>query len=80
MELSGSSGIGLELSRQLIARNNKVIICGRSNDKLLPAPKQHSELSIYPCDLLDEQQRQDLARRVTQAHPEINVQIKDVAA
>jgi uncharacterized oxidoreductase len=30
----GSSGIGLELSKVLIQRGNKVIICGRSNEKL----------------------------------------------
>jgi uncharacterized oxidoreductase len=30
----GSSGIGLELSKTLIRRGNKVIICGRSNGKL----------------------------------------------
>jgi uncharacterized oxidoreductase len=30
----GSSGIGLELSKVLIQKGNKVIICGRSIDKL----------------------------------------------
>jgi nucleoside-diphosphate-sugar epimerase len=33
----GSSGIGLELSKVLIQKGNKVIICGKSNEKLAAA-------------------------------------------
>ena len=32
--ITGSSGIGLELAKRLIDKNNKVLICGRSKDKL----------------------------------------------
>ncbi|MEL6657172.1 MAG: SDR family NAD(P)-dependent oxidoreductase [Bacteroidota bacterium] len=33
----GSSGIGLELARQLLGQNNTVLICGRSLEKLQKA-------------------------------------------
>ena len=33
----GSSGIGLELAKRLTKNQNKVIICGRSEQKLIVA-------------------------------------------
>ena len=40
----GSSGIGLELAKQLIALENKVIICGRSAQRLADAKHILSEV------------------------------------
>ena len=41
----GSSGIGLELAKRLIEKNNKVIICSRSKDKLEKAKTEiHTNL------------------------------------
>ena len=37
----GSSGIGLEMAKQFLNRNNKVIITGRDKKKL-----QHSDWSV----------------------------------
>jgi uncharacterized oxidoreductase len=47
----GSSGIGLELSKVLTQRGNKVIICGRSNEKLSYAKSMEPKLITYQCDL-----------------------------
>jgi len=75
----GSSGIGLELAKQFIARENKVLICGRSKDKLLSAQQQIPQLEIFQCDLADPQQCQNLADWINQNHPELNVLINNAA-
>ncbi|MEN8193585.1 MAG: SDR family NAD(P)-dependent oxidoreductase [Bacteroidota bacterium] len=75
----GSSGIGLELSQQLLRRNNKVIICGRSKQKLLEAQKQLPELKIFQCDLSDKNQTADLADWIKEKHPELDVLINNAA-
>jgi uncharacterized oxidoreductase len=75
----GSSGIGLELSKQLIARKNKILICGRSPEKLATAKKQLPELHTFTCDLSDPEQCNDLIGWVKQEHPDINVLINNAA-
>lgn len=75
----GSSGIGLELSKQLLKTNNKVIICGRSQEKLDAAKKQHPEIITYQCDLSDEQQILEFTAKVKSNHPDLNVLINNAA-
>ncbi len=75
----GSSGIGLELSRQLLQRKNKVIICGRSKQKLIEAQKQFPELEIFQCDLSDKNQCDDLAIWIKENHPGLNLLINNAA-
>ncbi len=75
----GSSGIGLELSKQFIERNNKVIICGRSKQRLEEAKEHIPELEIYPCDLSDKNQCKELAHLMIKEHPEINMLINNAA-
>lgn len=36
----GSSGIGLELAKELLKKNNNVLICGRTVEKLQQAQQQ----------------------------------------
>lgn len=47
----GTSGIGLELARQLLERNNKVIVTGRDPRKIGEVAKQHPGLHVLPCDV-----------------------------
>ena len=75
----GSSGIGLEMTKQFLERNNKVIICGRSERKLLEAKKHLPELIIIPTDLSDQNQCKKLAEKVKIEHPELNVLINNAA-
>ena len=75
----GSSGIGLELSKQLLLRENKVIICGRSKSKLLEAQKLFPKLEIFQCDLSDKNQCFDLVNWLNEKHPELNVLINNAA-
>lgn len=75
----GSSGIGLALSKVLIQNGNKVIICGKSNDKLVAAKKTEPKLITYQCDLSDSQECTAFARQITENHPELNILINNAA-
>ncbi len=75
----GSSGIGLELSKQLIAKNNNVIICGRSLDKLKEAYEQHPQLEIYQCDISNNEECLKLTTWIKDRHPNLNVLINNAA-
>ncbi len=75
----GSSGIGLQMSKVLIKKGNTVIICGKSNDKLLAAKKSEPKLVAYQCDLSNSDACVDLANWITKNHPELNVVINNAA-
>ena len=47
----GTSGIGLELTKLLLNKKAKVIICGRDRQKLSELQAQHSELITIQCDI-----------------------------
>jgi uncharacterized oxidoreductase len=75
----GSSGIGLELSKSLVQKGNKVIICGKSVEKLNAARNAEPRLITYQCNLSDSQQCNDLALKIKQNHPELNILINNAA-
>ncbi|MEQ9220885.1 MAG: SDR family NAD(P)-dependent oxidoreductase [Cyclobacteriaceae bacterium] len=75
----GSSGIGLELSRQLIARKNKVLICGRSMKKLQEAKAELLDLHIFQCDLSVPTQCDKLIAWITDKHQDLNMLINNAA-
>jgi len=75
----GSSGIGLELAKVLSNKGNKVIICGKSNEKLLAANKQLPQLIIYQCDLSVSAECTDFANKIAKDHPDLNILINNAA-
>jgi uncharacterized oxidoreductase len=75
----GSSGIGLELSRVFIQKGNKVIICGKSNEKLQAAKKMIPKLITYQCDLSDSKECTDFAKKIQENHPDLNILINNSA-
>lgn len=75
----GSSGIGLELSKILIHKGNRVIICGRSIEKLSAAKESEPGLITYQCDLSDSQQCNDFAETINKNHPRLNILINNAA-
>jgi uncharacterized oxidoreductase len=75
----GSSGIGLELARLLSTKNNKVIICGRSEKKLEQAQREVPGLVTYSCDLSDKAQCEQMANWIRNNHSGLNVLINNAA-
>lgn len=75
----GSSGIGLELSKVLIQKGNTVIICGKSDEKLMAAKKLEPNLFTYQCDLADAKACNAFAKTIIQHHPALNILINNAA-
>ena len=75
----GSSGIGLELAKRLIEKNNKVIICGSSKEKLEKAKAKYPYIEIFQCDLSKEKECERLAHWVQEKYPECNILINNAA-
>lgn len=75
----GSSGIGLEMARQFINRNNVVIACSGKPEKLQQAQDEIPGLIVYPCDISDAVQCENLARWIQENHPETNMLINNAA-
>lgn len=75
----GSSGIGLELGKTLLEKGNKVIICGKSTEKLNAAKASIPELITYQCDISDSKECEDLAQKIGENHPDLNILINNAA-
>lgn len=75
----GSSGLGLELSKELVRLKNNVIICGRSDQKLEQAKQKIPGLEIYQCDLSTEAGCIELAEWIKRNHPGLNVLVNNAA-
>lgn len=75
----GSSGIGLQLARVLLDMGNKVLVCGRSEEKLQLAKEQLPELHTFSCDLSASAGRALLHQWVTGEHSDCNILINNAA-
>jgi uncharacterized oxidoreductase len=65
----GSSGIGLELARALISRDNSVIVCGRSESKLNDAKAALPGLQTIACDVATDAGRALLLQTIKETNP-----------
>jgi uncharacterized oxidoreductase len=75
----GSSGIGLELTKKLSKNNNKILICGRSLDKLKQAKKGLPSVHYFQCDLSKADECMKLTDWVKDEHPDCNILINNAA-
>lgn len=75
----GSSGIGLELARKLVAQKNTVIICGRSEHKLVEASRQIPKLVTYPCDISNSDACEHFYKWIAENYPACNILINNAA-
>lgn len=73
----GTSGIGLELAKQLRQRGNTVIVTGRDHEKLEVASHKVPGIFIYRNDVADESDIRALYEQVTTKFPELDVLINN---
>lgn len=73
----GTSGIGLAFAEEFIRLGNKVIICGRRQERLSRIQEKHSGIAARTCDITKEDEREALAEWVVAHHPEVNVLINN---
>ncbi len=74
----GSSGIGLELAK-VLAKDNTVLICGRSSEKLEVARSLIPSLHIFQCDLSKRSECDRLYQWVNKSFPQCNILINNAA-
>jgi len=73
----GSSGIGLELAKQLLKMGNTVLITGRDPIRLAKARQQMPELHVYQSDVSDPAQIATLFREVSATFPQLDVLVNN---
>ena len=73
----GTSGIGLELARQLLARGNTVIVTGRDPDKLSEAKRLLPSLHAFQSDVTDPDAIAVLYRNVTAQFPALDTLVNN---
>jgi len=61
----GSSGIGFEMAKQMVAQGDTVIICGRSQEKLTLAKSKVPKLIAIQCDITKSEARASLFKEVS---------------
>src|SRR4051812_10619524 len=73
----GTSGIGLAFAEEFLRLGNKVIICGRRQDRLSELQQKHPGLVIIRCDIAVAEEREQLFKQVVDNYPETNVLINN---
>lgn len=72
----GGSGIGLALARKL-SLHNKVIICGRDQDKLKQVKAELPDIDIVPCDISNPESVRQLIHTISTNNPALNFLINN---
>jgi uncharacterized oxidoreductase len=73
----GSSGIGLELARQLLARDNTVIVTGRDSGKLRAAKESLPDVHVMQSDVSDPVAIRTLCDAVLAEFPDLDTLVNN---
>lgn len=73
----GSSGIGFEMAKQLSMAGSRVIICGRSEEKLKKAKEKVPYLITIACDITKSSDRDFLLKEVKVNYPDLTMLINN---
>jgi uncharacterized oxidoreductase len=75
----GGGGIGVAMARRFLKRGNRVLACGRSEERLAAAAVQAPGLETWPCDLADLESVDRLAVRLEAVAPRLDILINNAA-
>ncbi|MCV9386865.1 SDR family oxidoreductase [Reichenbachiella ulvae] len=73
----GTSGIGYEMAKEFLKRDNKVIITGRNEQKLQKAVQELKGAIGIACDVSQPDQIQQLYQQIEKEHPDLNILINN---
>jgi len=73
----GGSGIGLAIAERFYKAGNKVIICGRREEKLQEAKDRFPKLHTRVCDVANEADRKLLFDSIVNEFPELDVLVNN---
>ncbi|WFD09167.1 SDR family oxidoreductase [Tepidibacter hydrothermalis] len=76
----GSSGIGLEMAKQMDKLDYTVLICGRSENKLDLVKKQVPSLHTYVCDVTDSKDRTSLFTKINGQFGQLDMLINNAGS
>ena len=77
MITGGTSGIGKGFAEEFSRKNNKVIICGRRENRLHEIKHNNENIEIIVCDITNVEERISLIKTVTKKFPETNILINN---
>ncbi|RFM35155.1 SDR family oxidoreductase [Chitinophaga silvisoli] len=69
----GTSGIGLELVKQLSEQGSTIIVTGRKQEALNETKKRFPKIHVFQSDVSDPQDIEHLYEKVTQQFPDLNM-------
>jgi uncharacterized oxidoreductase len=73
----GATGIGYAMAESFLAAGNEVIICGRREERLLAAGKNHPDLHFKVSNVAEESDRGRLVDWVTRNFSSLNVLVNN---
>ncbi|MGL1902129.1 MAG: SDR family NAD(P)-dependent oxidoreductase [Fibrobacterales bacterium] len=73
----GSSGIGFQMAKVLLKRNNVVIITGRNQEKLDDVKSRLPGITTIQSDVSNPQDVQELYTQVSTEYPDLNILINN---
>jgi len=73
----GTSGIGLELVKQLTEQGSKIVITGRNPDALSATKKKFPNVHTFQSDVSKPEDIEDLYKNVTKVFPDLNIIINN---
>jgi uncharacterized oxidoreductase len=73
----GTSGIGLAFAEEFLRSGNKVIICGRRQNRFAQIEEKNPGIVTYVSDVADSKDREALADQVISNYPDVNVLINN---
>lgn len=73
----GATGIGFALAEKFVKLGNKVIICGRRENKLAEASVKLPGIYTIKCDISKEADREALAKRIERDFKDLNILINN---
>lgn len=76
----GASGIGQAIAKTFSDLGNRVLICGRSPEKLAVAKRANPSFDVFLCDITRLDQVQKMFEGIAERHPGLNVLVNNAGS
>ena len=73
----GASGIGLAIAQAFSERGNRVLISGRSREKLAEAKRANPEFHVFQCDITQPDQVRTMFEAIAEQHADLNILVNN---
>lgn len=73
----GSSGVGFEKAKLFTKEGYKVVICGRSKERLDKCKGLLKDLDVFPCDITNSSERHELVSYMTKKYGRLDILINN---